>query len=154
MNYDVQLQFTSDLLKNLHVSSCIVNNPQDKISCDIDLGLRAMLFGKENYTELLENSMNEARDNTIYRFYDEYSCNYIFMRLPGKESSFFYIGPYLPSAPSEQVIKQKSDSLGFSDEQFKKLVQYYNGLPIIEDENILLAIANTLGLALWGNDQN
>ena len=154
MNYDVQLQFTSDLLKNLHISSCIVNNPQDKISCDIDLGLRAMLFGKENYTELLENSMNEARDNTIYRFYDEYSCNYIFMRLPGKESAFFYIGPYLPSAPSEQVIKQKSDALGFSDEQFKKLVQYYNGLPIIEDENILLAIANTLGLALWGNDQN
>lgn len=154
MNYDVQLQFTSDLLKNLHVSSCIVNNPQDKISCDIDLGLRAMLFGKENYTELLENSMNEARDNTIYRFYDEYSCNYIFMRLPGKESTFFYIGPYLPSAPSEQVIKQKSDSLSFSDEQFKKLVQYYNGLPIVEDENILLAIANTLALALWENEQN
>lgn len=154
MSYDVQLQFTANLLKNLHVSSCVVNNPQDKISYNIDLGLRAMLFGKENYAELLENSMEQARDNTIYRFFDEYSCNYIFMRLPGKESAFFYIGPYLPSAPSEQLIKQKSNSLGFDDEQFKKLVQYYNGLPIIEDENILLAIANTLGLALWKSEQN
>ena len=154
MSYDIQLQFTSNLLKNLHVSSCIVNNPQDKISCNIDLGLRAMLFGKENYAELLENSMDQARDNTIYRFYDEYSCNYIFMRLPSKTNSFFYIGPYLLSAPSEQVIKQRSDSLGFGEEQLKKLVQYYNSLPIIEDENILLAIANTLGLAIWESEQN
>lgn len=154
MNYDIQLQFTTNLLKKLHVSSCIVSNPKNNISYNIDLGLRAMLFGKENYAELLENSMEQARDNTIYRFFDEYSCNYIFMRLPGKESAFFYIGPYLTSAPSEQLIKQKSDSLGFDDEQFKKLVQYYNGLPIIEDENILLAIANTLGLALWKSEQN
>ena len=154
MNYDIQLQFTSNLLKKLHISNCIVSNPQNKISYNIDLGLRAMLFGKENYTELLENSMEQAQNNTIYSFFDEYSCNYIFMRLPNKESEFFYIGPYLRSAPSEQLIKQKSDSLGFSDEQYKKLIQYYNSLPIVEDENILLAIASTLGIELWGNEQN
>lgn len=154
MSYDVQLQFTSNLLKNLHISSCVVNNPKDEIPYNIDLGLRAMLFGKENYVELLENSMDYAKENIIYRFFDEYSCNYIFMRLPNRESSFFYIGPYLPNAPSEQIIKQKSDTLGLDDEQFKKLIQYYNGLPIVEDENILLAIANTLGLVLWNDEEN
>lgn len=154
MSFEIQLKFTKELLNNLHVTSCIITEPQKNIGCDIDLGLRAMLFGKENYVELLENSLEQAKENTIYRFFDEYYCNYIFMRLPNKNSNFFYIGPYLPSPPSEELIKQKLKGLGIGDEQCKKLIQYYNSLPIIEDENILLAIASTLGNSLWGGEEN
>ena len=154
MHYNTQLQFTRDLLQKLHISSYIITEPQKKIAYDIDLGLRAMLFGKENYTELLENSIEQAKDNTIYRFFDEYYCNYIFMRLPDKDCNFFYIGPYLPSTPSEELIKQKVNALGLGNEQYKKLVQYYNSLPIVEDENILLAIASVLGNSLWGGEEN
>lgn len=154
MHYNTQLQFTRDLLQKLHISSYIITEPQKKIACGIDLGLRAMLFGKENYTELLENSMEQATDNTIYRFFDEYYCNYIFMRLPDKDSNFFYIGPYLPSPPSEELIKQKVTGLSLGNEEYKKLVQYYNSLPIVEDENILLAIASVLGNSLWDGEEN
>ena len=78
MNFDQNIDFTKMLLKKLHISSHIIENPEEYISREIDKGLRAMLFGEENYSKLLVNSPKEAEENVIYRFYDEYLCNYIF----------------------------------------------------------------------------
>lgn len=153
MNHDIPLQFTSELLQQLHISCHMVCNPQTCISSEIDLGLRKLLFNVDNYKDLLQNSMNDALPNTIYRFFDEYHCNYIFMRLPyEKGDRFFYIGPYLPAAPSEEQITKKAQSLELDDEQRKQFLRYYYRLPIVEDENLLLAISNTLGKTLWGAD--
>lgn len=152
MSYDIQLQFVRDLLQGLHVSSHIAEKPTQNISSKIDLGLRAMLFHEENYVNLLYNSMSEAKPNTIYRFFDEYHCNYIFLRLPDTEiEKFFYIGPYLPSPLSEEQVQHKADSLALTTEQCNSFLKYYNNLPIIEDENLLFTIINTLANTLWGS---
>lgn len=155
MTYQVCLQFVQDLLKKMHVSSHIAISPDKHISSEIDLKLRATLFGVENYTTYLQNSMSEAAPNTIYRFLDEYFCSYIFLRLPDKmQESYFYIGPYLSSLPTEEQIRKKADSLGCNTDQYHFLIEYYHRLPIIEDENPLFMITNTLGDTLWGdNDQ-
>lgn len=155
MNYGIQLQFVRDLLLGLHVSSHVAENPTQTISSNIDLGLRSMLFREENYVNLLHNSMSEARPNTIYRFFDEYHCNYIFLRLPDTEiEKFFYIGPYLPAPMSEERVRHKADSLTLATEQYSNLLKYYNNLPIIEDENLLFTIINTLANTLWGSSDN
>ena len=153
MNYDIQLNFAVELLWEMHISSHTVTNPKDRISSEIDLGLREMLFDVDNYNELLQNSMSDAMPNTIYRFFDEYHCNYIFMRLPNTEDEqFFYIGPYLPATPSKEQIERKAELLKLDSEQKEQFLKYYYRLPIVEDENLLLAIANTLGNSLWGKD--
>lgn len=153
MSFDIQLQFVRDLLCGMHISSHMAINPKKLISSEIDLGLRAMLFDVENYKELLHNSMSDAESNVIYRFFDEYHCNYIFMRLPDcHEESYFYIGPYLPVPPSEEQLRRKADSLKLNSEQCDRFLKYYYGLPIVEDENLLFAIVNALGKALWGAD--
>lgn len=155
MNYDIQLQFVRDLLQGLHISSHIAENPTQNISSKIDLGLRAMLFHEENYVNLLYNSMSEAKSNTIYRFFDEYHCNYIFLRLPDTETEkFFYIGPYLPAPMSEEQIQHKADALTLTTEQYNSILKYYNNLPIIEDENLLFTIINTLANTLWGSSDH
>ena len=155
MNYGIQLQFVRDLLLGLHVSSHVAENPTQTISSNIDPGLRSMLFREENYVNLLHNSMSEARPNTIYRFFDEYHCNYIFLRLPDTEiEKFFYIGPYLPAPMSEERVRHKADSLTLATEQYSNLLKYYNNLPIIEDENLLFTIINTLANTLWGSSDN
>ena len=64
------------LLKNMNISTHIAEDPEKIISKDIDLGLRALLFGRDNYKDFLQNSMSEAENNTIYRFFDEYYCIY------------------------------------------------------------------------------
>lgn len=155
MDFTPQLQYVQDLLQAMHISTHIATNPSSHISSEIDLGLREMLFGTSNYTDILHNSMNDAKHNTIYRFFDEYYCNYIFMRLPYDiEDSFFYIGPYLPNPPEDEYIKNKSESLKLSEDMHSKMLKYYYNLPVVEDETLLFTIANTLGNTLWNTPDN
>ena len=155
MDYQTQLQFVRDLLKGMHISTHIAINPSVNISSEIDLGLREMLFGTSNYIDILQNSMHDTKHNTIYRFFDEYYCNYILMRLPcDEEDRFFYIGPYLPNPPEEDYIRNKSDSLQLDEDMYKKMLKYYYNLPVVEDETLLFTIANTLAKNLWGESDN
>lgn len=149
MDYTPQLDFLRQLLRGIHISSCIVENARH-IPTEIDLHLRATLFGLDNYADFLQNSMSQAKENTIYRFYDEYDCSYIFLRLPN-DDGYFFIGPYLLKLPSEVYITHKANMLALSPEQMIRIQHYYTALPLVEDENLLLTMANTLASHLWGS---
>lgn len=152
MDMEVRLDFLRQLLKNMNVSSCVVTGPGQRIPPEIDLNFRANLFGIQNYSDFLQNSMSEARDQTLYRFYDEYDCNYIFLRLPAQDS-YFFIGPYLLMLPPEQRVCQGAAALGLSREQSDYMRMYYTSLPLIDDENLLLTMANTFAASLWGSPE-
>ena len=152
MEYALQLSFLRKLLKDMNVSSCVLENPDQQIPPEIDMYLRADLFGLSNYADFLQNSMSQAKENTIYRFYDEYDCNYIFLRLP-EPDTYFFVGPYLLALPTEQHIAQKAGSLALLPEQIERMHLYYAALPLIEDENLLLSMANTFATYLWGSPE-
>ena len=151
MEYQAQLDFLRQLLMGLNISTCVVEDPASEIPPAIDLHLRAELFGLENYKDFLQNSMSQAADRTVYRFSDEYDCNYIFLRLEGQR--YFFIGPYLLSLPDRQRVESKSSQLRLSPEHAKRMQQYYNALPVVEDENLLLTMANTFARHLWGSPE-
>ena len=154
MTYDIQLSFVRDLLRGLSISSHIATNPTENISAELDLGLRAMLYGTNNYAKLLY-PIEKAKHNTVYRFIDEYSCNYIMLRLPKTEPySCFFIGPYVTAPISEKRIRALCETLDKSEDEYNQLRDYYNSLPIVEDENLLFTITNTLGNTLWGSPDN
>lgn len=147
--------FVIALLEKLHISSHIIDNPDECIGSEVDCGLRAMLFGETNYSKLLLNSPNEAKDNVIYRFYDEYLCHYIFFKIPNiKGNKYFYIGPYIKVLPSEEFIIKKSKQLSLCEAQIEQYRIYYRNLPIIEEENVLFCIVDTLGNFIWGGAEN
>ena len=152
MDMEVRLDFLRQLLKNMNVSSCVITCPGQHIPPEIDLNFRANLFGIQNYSDFLQNSMSQARDQTLYRFYDEYDCNYIFLRLPAQDS-YFFIGPYLLMLPPEQRVFQRAAALGLSREQSDYMRMYYTSLPLIDDENLLLTMANTFAASLWGSPE-
>lgn len=152
MQYQAQLSFLRTLLKDMNISSCILASPGERIPPEIDLFLRADLFGINNYADFLQNSMSQAKDKTIYRFYDEYDCNYIFLRLPELDT-YFFIGPYLLALPTEKRIVEKAASLGLLPEQVERMHLYYTALPLMDDENLLLSMANTFATYLWGNPE-
>lgn len=154
-SYDYNYKFVRALLDKLHISSHIIDNPDEYIGSEIDCGLRAMLFGENNYSKLLLNSPNEAKDNVIYRFYDEYLCHYIFFKIPNtRDNKYFYIGPYIKALPVEDFILKKSKQLSLNETQIEQYRIYYRNLPIIEDENTLFCIADTLGSFIWGSEDN
>ena len=151
MQYQEQLAFLRQLLSDMNMTSCIVKEPEKRIPPEIDRRLRAELFGLDNYVDFLQNSMSQAKAKTIYRFFDEYDCNYIFLQLP--DASYFFMGPYLMEMPSKKRIQEKAVSLGLNEEQEKRMQLYYAALPLIEDENLLLTMVNTLAKQLWGEPE-
>lgn len=155
MNYDQNFDFVITLLNKLHIAAHIIKEPQQHLSSKIDSGLRAMLFGESDYSKLLLNSPAEAKENIIYRFFDEYLCNYIFFRIPNAEvDSYFFIGPYILSLPTDDFILKKSQQLSLAKVQIEQLRVYYRNLPIVEDENVLLSIVDTLGTFIWKGTSN
>ena len=152
MEYKLQLSFLRQLLKDMNISSCVLETPDECIPPEIDLFLRADLFGLNNYADFLQNSMSQAKVKTLYRFYDEYDCNYIFLRLP-EPDTYFFIGPYLLAMPTEQRVLQKATPLHLQPEQIERMQLYYTTLPLIEDENLLLSMANTFAAHLWGSPE-
>ena len=153
---DVQqaLDFVTALLNKLHVASHIADDTEHFISSGIDGGLRAMLFGESNYAKLLVNSPLEAKENTIYRFFDEYRCNYIFFKIPDTANRYFFVGPYVPSLPADDYYERKGKQLSLAPSKIEQLKNYYRSLPIIEDENVLFSIVDTLGAFIFGGENN
>lgn len=152
MAYTDQLAFLQQLLKDMNIPSTVVDYTEGKLLPQIDRYLRAELFGLEDYADFLQNSLSQAKDNTLYRFYDEHGCNYIFLRLP-EEEQYFFIGPYLLSLPAEELLEKKKAALSLSDGQLQRMRLYYTALPLIEDENLLLSMANTFARHLWGGPE-
>lgn len=149
--YTNELRFVKELLSRMRIHSHIASAPNESISVDIDLGIRAMLFDLDDYITFLTNPIEQAKENTIYRFFDEYNCNYIFLRFPDS-SQYFFIGPYLLSLPDEATIHRKIELLGLSKTKYQMLHRYYTTLPIIDNEEILITITSTFADTLWGKN--
>ena len=143
-----KLQFTMNLLENMRIPCHLVTDPKYGLGYELDRGLRELLFGESNYTRILFNSLSQAQPNTVYRFFDEHHCCYIFMQLPESES-YFFIGPYLLFLPSASEIRRKLETAGRDPQLAEQLSRYYAGLPMVNDENMLLTIACTLADELY-----
>ncbi len=148
-----QLLFFQSILKELFISSYILEEPEKSISPEIDLHLREELFGSNNYKYYLKNTFAQVKDHTVYRFFDEYNCHYIFLKLSENENSYFFAGPYLTEIPGRADIEgmalfsQNDDAVNF-------LLKYYSSLPILENENLLLSMMNALAKELWENSED
>lgn len=153
MNIEQSLEFVSVLLGKLHVDTHILESPARFIPSEIDCGLRAMLYGERDYSKLLFNSPTEAEERVIYRFFDEYQCHYIFFKIPNSHTArFFFVGPYIPALPLEEYYETKSKQLSLGVEQRHQFRNYYRNLPIVEDENLLFGIMDTLGQFVFGGE--
>ncbi len=152
MNCDIQINFFRQLLRDLNISSCIVSDPEKCIPKEIDLQLRRSLFDTDDYALFLSNDFALAKSKTIYCFTDEYSCKYIFLQLSAERTSpFLFIGPYLLQIPARQWLVQRGKLLGLSPEKQQWMELYYTGLPILEDENWLLSMVNTMASTIWNS---
>ena len=142
-------EFTKKLLSNLHLSCSLIDYSQKSVSANVDLGLRTLLYGVDSYESVLYNSLDDAKDNVVYRFVDEYHCIYVFFKFPNSKK-YFFIGPYLINAIPEKTLKSIVEKNDVPFELSNQLVAYYNSLPILDDENLLFSIVNTFAQTLWG----
>ena len=145
------VKFTEKLLFKMHVGCIVVDG--NNIPSEIDGGLRKMIFNVSDYSEILVNSLREAREKVVYRFFDEYACHYVFLKIP-KKDRYFFAGPYISVIPEESFILKKAQKLNLTNGQIDEMKAYYRNLPVLEDENVLFSIIDTLGAFVFEGENN
>ena len=74
----------------------------------------------------------------------------------GKEKGeeFLLIGPYMLTELSREMILDIAERISFPQDQYRRIEQFYMGLPRILDESVLLSIVNSFGECIWGGIDN
>lgn len=155
MNYDRELRFTEELLKNYHLKTRYIDRNVLSKSPEPSIGLQSILNYEENWTELFCMLEKHCQDNTVYQVSNSLLCNYILFRLPETEGPVFAcIGPYTTRSIPRQDILKLADRFQVASGNLKQLEQFFQNLPLFANENHLLPIIYTLGTFLWGNADN
>jgi two-component system response regulator YesN len=154
MHYESELQFFLKLLKNLHLNPYILQNNFEDIPV-LDLGLRQLVNPNVNYKKTLQNIPKICKPNQILRIYDEFLCNYIIFLLPETtQASYIIIGPYSLMDISQQTVLEIAEKFFIPAESFPQLRRFYQNLPFLMNESILLGILSTFGEIIWGGPNN
>lgn len=154
MHYETELRFFQKLLENFHISLFLFRKPFDSLP-ELDLGLHNLLCPSASYRESVSRISGYCKPNLIYRVADEFLCHYIFFRLPKpREDTFVSIGPYTLSNITMNNLLESAERFSLPPELFPQLEKYYQHLPLVPNENILLTTLNVLGESIWGGMDN
>ena len=152
--YEVELRFLKEMMKKCRLPLAELD-PAEAVPVDTDKGLRNILGMEEEYRRVVLDSMRLVEHNIIYRVTDQFRCVYFVLRLPEREQrGVLMLGPYLRERVERQWIMERAERLSIPAHQVQLLERYYQGLPVVEDESMLLACLNTFAERLWGGEQN
>lgn len=148
------LSFVRKLLNLQNIQSYIINLSFKHLD-DLDLGLRKNIL-KINDTEyMIQNLINNCKDNVVYYLTDIYCCNYCFIKLPVNkygDKNYFVIGPYVFENIDNERFLQISEELKFTPEIAKQLKEYYNYVTFIRYESEFKTIISALASEMFGGD--
>lgn len=111
---------------------------------DFDKGLRSLLYGGYDYLHEIKRIQKYYNEHTLYIIKDIFESHYVSFLLPREltesdETEFLHLGPYITKEPEEiieRVLEKKEFLLYFRND----LKEYYYGLPLIKNEELLESI--------------
>lgn len=153
MNYEKELIFFRNYLKNLNLNSYIV--PSDDNYENIDLQLRKILGIESDYRKLFNKLFHAIKGNTVYKVCDSFLCNYILMILPDIEPvSCLVIGPYADFEIEKETKLDLAQKYNIGPQLFSQFEKYYSQVPVFLNESNLFVLLNTFGETIWGDLEN
>lgn len=151
MSFKNDLSFLQNILKNMQVNASVVSEPFENIPV-YDFGIRNITFPYLDYDTYTRNFCRTCKPNILYRAYDEYHFNYMFMQLPNQEiPSYLIIGPYTLKPFTDTEILDKVQQFAIPVEQFWSFKKCYSHVPLISDSSIFFTIINSFAEKLWGS---
>lgn len=112
----------------------------------MDKGLRRILGGSRE--ETFYDFYPGIKPRTLYRVTDIFFCRFLFFLLP--EGQLLCIGPYLNEDLSRQKILEQCERYGIPPKTARDLEFYYMELPVIREEQNILAMVDAFAEYLWG----
>ena len=153
MFYKAELEYLMKVLRKMHLQVLLLDGKQND-SYEADLGFRKFLGLEESYEEAYRNSGLWAKENTIYKLRDEFMCSYVFMLLPGvPETQSLLIGPYVTAELSREHMMETAERFRVPAWRFPRLMEYYEGIPVVQNEMPLFSMITAFGEVLWGDSK-
>ncbi|MDO4743593.1 MAG: AraC family transcriptional regulator [bacterium] len=153
MFYDKELTFLQKSIAKCRIRSTMIH-PHEEIDDAVYKNL-GNIFKSGNEKNTFIEYFPEIKSKTIYRVTDMFCCRYLYLKLPHCDpETVLFIGPYLYEDISLQQIMESGEQIGASPKQLKILEFYYASLPIVKDENYILAILNTFAEYIWDGSDN
>lgn len=154
MPYQSELLFLKKILEK-HRIKCHSILASEHLFPEFDLGLRRFLYGDTIYISLCSKIASYAQKNTLFRFQDEYLCNYYLLSLPGQaESPALFIGPFTDYEITTSMVLELMERLQLDSSYCTQFKKYYSTLPLISDETWLLSVLTTFCELIWSDLKN
>lgn len=150
MDYSKELEFFRSILENYKISSCIIADGDTSYRM-ADHGLRDSLGLNEDYDQLFCTRHETLNENTIFKFTDSFSCNYIFIILPEGDGKTFVAGPYIDREFTQKMIIDAANQYNIPPHLRSQIEKYYTSVPVYADKSVIPSLFNALGQVLWGS---
>ena len=134
MKYRAELNYFIKVLEKMHFQVVCVPVEEMKVKC-FDLGLRKFLGLDICYGDMFGSSEKWMRDKTIYKMTDEFSCRYIFFKLP-ERNDIVVVGPYITFEKTREQLMEEAESYNVPAKKFRQLEACYTQIPIVGDDHL------------------
>lgn len=149
-SYDSALGFTRNLLKNFKINTYIAGSSA-LASIPLDGGLREHLLDGYDYGDACRNLEDLCKEGTVCFSQDRFLCRYTAMRLPGHDTTVYFLaGPYLFQSPDQHFLLKIQQDLSIPQDHMEYLRRYYLSVPFIEFEDYLRSTLLLLAAEIFG----
>ena len=154
MTYEMELLFFRKLMHQLNLTSHVAP-PTLGLLRQIDMGLRSSLGMDESvYRDFAQGQLSSLRHNVIYRIRDAFRCNYMCMLLPEEpQPTVLVVGPFIQEQVDRQWIQEFCKAHTIHTSWLPLLEEFFNAVPYLKSEALLIAALTTLGEQMWGPQQ-
>ncbi len=142
-----ELEFLKRILDKCHIENKVMETGElvyDKLGTVYSEIMNKRILGKT-----FSDFFPEIKNNVVYRGTDDFLLKYIMMKLDNER--VFVVGPYLDEDITDKHIMELSEKNGFSPETEKELYLLYSAIPVVNDENFILASVYAFAETVYGN---
>ena len=150
MFYSKELSFVKKTLEKSGVRVNIISG-EAPLFPEVDLGLRQFLNMSEFYNKNFYDAFLTPEENTVYRFTDNFSLNFIFFNLPkSRENIIFLAGPFVSKDFKEEEIMEIAEKNGIILKTGNTFIQLFSSIPYISENSFIFTMLETLSELMWG----
>ena len=150
MNHQAELQFLQKILENMHIPTALLQEPFENAELH-DFGIRQLVYSDINYITYIKNFCHNCKDRIIYKAFDEFSFNYLILKLHETTDICLLVGPYTLVPWTERILLNKIQEFHISPEIYPYFKSSYEKVPLLTDSAFLFNLINTFASTIWGS---
>ena len=150
MTHQAELLFLQNILENMHIPTTLLQEPFENAYLH-DFGIRQLVYSDINYISYIKNFCQNCKDHIIYKAFDEFSFNYLILKLSENTDICLLIGPYTLVPWTEQILLNKAQEFHISPEIYPIFKNSYEKVPLLTDSTFLFNLINTFAATIWGS---